>query len=119
MKIDRQFYETLLDNLKNPIAFVDTNHVIRYMNKAALSHYEEGRSLIGESIFACHNTESCDLIRQIFSDMLTGLEEQMITDNEKYRIFMRAVRDRSGDLIGYHERYEPPRKLAPIGPDSQ
>ena len=41
--------------------------------------------------------------------MQQGLEERLITDSEKYRIYMLAVRDENGQLIGYYERYEPPR----------
>jgi hypothetical protein len=37
-----------------------------------------------------------------------GLEEQLITDDEEHRIFMRAVRDPQGRVLGYYERYEPP-----------
>jgi hypothetical protein len=40
--------------------------------------------------------------------MRAGLAERLITDNEKHRIYMRAVRDGSGRLLGYYERYEPP-----------
>ena len=39
-----------------------------------------------------------------------GLDERLITDNEKHRIYMRAVRDGDGNVIGYYERYEPPVK---------
>ena len=31
----------ILDSLKDPILFADTEHVTRYMNKAAVAHYEE------------------------------------------------------------------------------
>ncbi len=34
----------------------------------------------------------------------------MITDDEKHRIYMRAVRNEQGELLGYYERYEPPRE---------
>ena len=37
-----------------------------------------------------------------------GEDEKMITNNEKHRKFMRAVRDGDGNLIGYYERFEPP-----------
>jgi hypothetical protein len=39
-----------------------------------------------------------------------GLEEQLITDNDEHRIYMRAVRDQDGRVLGYYERYEPPAK---------
>jgi hypothetical protein len=32
------------------------------------------------------------------------------TDNEKHRIYMRAVRGADGQVLGYYERYELPAK---------
>ncbi len=40
--------------------------------------------------------------------MHTSEDERLITDDEKHRIFMRAVRNDDGDVLGYYERYEPP-----------
>jgi hypothetical protein len=38
--------------------------------------------------------------------MHAGEEERLITDNKKHRIYMRAVRDQDGRVLGYYERYE-------------
>ena len=111
MVISKELLETFLDSLKNPFMFVDTEHVIRYMNKAAITTFKKGVEHLGESIFACHNENSCRIIREVFAEMQEGLEERLITDNDRFRIFMRAVRDSSGKLLGYYERYEPPVKL--------
>lgn len=100
----------LLNNLKDPYVFVDTEHIIRYMNSAAVFRYKSGDSLVGKSIFSCHNSASCDIMLEIFEMMKSGLNEKIITDNEKHRIYMRAVRDENGNLIGYYERFEPPVK---------
>jgi hypothetical protein len=35
-----------------------------------------------------------------------GLEERLIGDDDQYRIYMRAVRDPEGEVLGYYERYE-------------
>ncbi len=96
----------LLDSIKDPILFVDNGHTIRYMNKAAEKHYKEGRRLLGQSIMDCHNKESCKMMYEIYAKMQAGLDEEKITDDEKQRIFMRAVRDENGILLGYYERYE-------------
>ena len=109
MQHDPVLHRRLLDALKNPLLFVDTGHVIRYLNRSALEHYDKGAELIGTSIFDCHNAESNAVIREVFAALENGEEERLITDSEKYRIYMRAVRDESGKLIGYYERYEPPR----------
>lgn len=101
-------HDLLLDSLKDPFVFVDNGHVIRYMNRRAIE--DQGEELIGTSIFDCHGDSSSETIRRIHSKMLDGLEEELITDDVKHRIYMRAVRDGRGALLGYYERYEPPVK---------
>ena len=108
---EKDLLTAILDSLKDPIVFVDTNHVIQYMNEPAKKHYEQGENLLGQSIFDCHNENSNHTIRDVFSAMQQGETERMITDNEKHRIYMRAIRDKSGNLLGYYERYEPPKGL--------
>ncbi|MBN1661743.1 MAG: PAS domain-containing protein [Anaerolineae bacterium] len=99
----------ILDSLKDPILVADTEHVTRYMNKAAIAHYPEGTSLIGRSLLDCHNARSQQMMIDILAAMQRdGLEEQLITDDDEHRIYMRAVRDQDGRVIGYYERYEPP-----------
>ena len=105
-----KFYEALLNSVKDPILVADTNHIVIYMNKAAVDHYDDGVSLMGSNLLFCHNEESQKMMIDILAKMKNGLEEELITDNEKYRIFMRAVMDVEGKLIGYFERYEPPQK---------
>ena len=107
--VDETFLAAILDSLKDPILVADTEHVTRYMNRAAIAYYEEGESLIGCSLLDCHNEQSQQVMIDILAEMHEGLEERLITDNEKHRIFMRVVRDAGGNVLGYYERYEPPR----------
>ncbi len=106
--IDAGTMSAILDSLKEPILFADTQHVTRYMNRAAISFYEGGESLIGRSLLDCHNERSQKLMIEILASMRQGEEERLITDNEEHRIYMRAVRSEGSDLLGYYERYEPP-----------
>ena len=107
--LDAGFAASILDSLRDPVLVADTEHTIRYMNRAAIAHYEEGESLLGRSLLDCHNERSCDMIVEILAAMQQeGVEEQLITDDEEHRIFMRAVRDPAGRVLGYYERYEPP-----------
>ena len=107
---DAALLEALLDAIKDPVLFADLGHTIRYMNKAAVAHYEEGVALLGRSLLDCHNADSQRQIHEVCAALQAGEEERLITDNEKHRIFMRAVRDPAGELIGYYERYEPPAR---------
>ena len=107
--IDARFLAAILDSLKDPILVADPQHVTIYMNKAATAYYQEGESLLGRSLLDCHNEQSQQMMVDILAAMHEGLEEQLITDNEKHRIYMRVVRDDAGQVLGYYERYEPPK----------
>ena len=45
-------------------------------------------------------------MNEVLAALQAGEEERLVTDNEKDRIYMRAVRDPGGGLLGYYERYE-------------
>jgi len=101
---------SILDSMKNPVLVADTEHRIIYMNRPAESHYRQGRALLGTSLLDCHNHASQQMMFEVLEALQAGEDERMITDNEKHRIYMRAVRDAQGTLIGYYERYEPPAR---------
>jgi hypothetical protein len=48
------------------------------------------------------------MIREMFARFQNGEDDILFVDNEKHRIYMRAVRDKQGKLLGYYERFEPP-----------
>jgi len=98
-------YKEILNSLVEPIIFCDVEHVIVFMNAAALERHKD-ENLLGSSIFDCHNENSNRIIKEIFSEMQNGLEEKKIVDNDERRVFMRAVRDDAGRLLGYYERFE-------------
>ena len=108
--MDKTFLLSLLNSVKDPILFADTNHIVQYMNKAGIEYYEEGEDLLKSNLLKCHNEESQKMMIEILAEMQNGLNEKLITDNEKHRIFMRSVRDNNGKLLGYFERYEKPVK---------
>jgi PAS domain S-box-containing protein len=104
-----ELLRSFIDSLKHAFVFADTEHIIRYMNKAALERYRGRPAEVGRSIFDCHNENSKRIILEVFERLKQGEDEKIITDNESHRIFMRAVRDKEGNLIGYYERFAPPR----------
>ena len=107
--IDQKTMFYIMDSLIEPVLFADTKHITRYMNKAAIEYYDDGIKLLGTNLLDCHNQKSRQMMVEILAEMHKGLDEKIITDNKKYRIFMRAVRDGDGLLLGYYERYEPPQ----------
>jgi PAS domain-containing protein len=108
--VDGTLLAAVLDSLREPILYADTGHVIRYMNRAAVAHYRGGEALLGSSLLDCHNPQSQQMILQILAAMQEGEDERLYADNEKHRVYMRAVRGPGGELLGYYEWYEPPGK---------
>jgi PAS domain S-box-containing protein len=108
--VDAQNYEALLDTIHNPIVFVDNDHVIRYLNKAAKIRYYEKRgysNLIGKSLLECHNPVSREQIRLIHQRLLDGEVEVFLKVNpDKEKITIVAVRNVDGQMLGYYERFE-------------
>jgi nitrogen-specific signal transduction histidine kinase len=103
---DATLMTALLDSLKSPILFADTEHTVRYMNKAAVEHYTGGESLLGTNLLDCHNENSQRIMLEVLVAMQKGEEERLISEDEQERIYMRAVRGPDGFLLGYYERYE-------------
>lgn len=114
---DGTLHAQILDSLKDPVLVADTEHRIVYMNTAAKAHYSRGEELLGTSLLDCHSERSCETMLEVLEAMRRGEDERLITDNEKHRIYMRAVRDGSGQVVGYYERYESPAAVE--GPDSK
>lgn len=104
-----EFLSALLDSCNFPFVFVDTDHIIRYVNKPAIKNYAKWGDIMGKSIFHCHNEKSNQVIKECFEKLKNGTEEIMITDNAKHRVYMRRVIDKNDNFIGYYERYEPPK----------
>lgn len=100
----------ILDSVPYRVVFVDTDHIIRYMNRQAKYHYHVVRGyddLIGKSIFECHSEKSKAMILAAVEKLKNHGNEIYLgvsVDNE--RKYINPVRDENGTLIGYFERFE-------------
>jgi PAS domain S-box-containing protein len=103
-------YEAILDSIESPIVFVDNDHIIRYLNKAAKVRYYEKRGhadLIGKSLFDCHKPESKEYIVRLHERLLAGETTIFLKVNkDRERVTVVAVRNTDGRLLGYYERFE-------------
>ena len=105
----------VIDSLTEPILVADTEHVVRYMNQAAVKHYTGGSSLLGTSLLDCHNEHSNAVILETLEAFRKGETERLISESPERRIYMRVVRDADGGVVGYYERYERPGCDGPAG----
>lgn len=103
-----EILKAILDALDMEIAFVDTTHTIRFMNKYAVNNYKDrfGNDLIGKSIFNCHNDNSKRPILQGFLELSQGKDKVLVFENEKVKEYMVGVRNENGTLLGYFEIIE-------------
>jgi PAS domain-containing protein len=104
--VDRATLLAILDSVPDIILVADTNHVTRYMNQAAVAFYQGGADLIGRSLLDCHNEQSQREMIEILAAMHAGEQERLISQTDEKRVYMRAVRDPDGKVLGYYERYE-------------
>jgi DUF438 domain-containing protein len=98
----------ICDSLVDEVVFVDLNHIIRYVNAPGIKKYAKWGNILGKSIFDCHNPDSGKMIREMFVRLQNGENDILFSDNERHRVYVRAVRDPKGNMIGYYERFEPP-----------
>ncbi len=107
-----QYFKSIVDQDETQIVICDLNHVIIYMNPAAIRAYENrgGATLIGRSLLDCHNPESCEKILKTVDWFASAHDHNKIftthNDKENKDVYMVALRDDSGNLIGYYEKHE-------------
>ncbi|MDE6732457.1 MAG: PAS domain-containing protein [Oscillospiraceae bacterium] len=104
------FYKSVLESDSAPIVICDLNHTIFYMNPAAKARYQKHGELTGTSIFDCHNADSNEKIRRVVEWFKADKSHNKVytfrNDKENKDVYMIALRDDRGELIGYYEKHE-------------
>ncbi|MCM1054678.1 MAG: PAS domain-containing protein [Bacteroides sp.] len=106
------YFKSIIDNDKNAVVICNLKHEIIYMNPAAVKRYEKrgGERLLGASLLNCHSPASIKHIERSILWFHEGPENNIVYTayNEKQNIdiYMVALRDGAGNLIGYYEKHE-------------
>lgn len=104
------FFKSVIDNDYAPIVICDLNHTIVYMNPAARERYKKHGDIVGKSIFDCHNADSNEKMERIVEWFKADRSHNKVytfrNDKEVKDVYMIALRDDSGELIGYYEKHE-------------
>ena len=107
-----QFFKSIIDQDRCSVVICGLDHTILYMNKAAAENYKKrgGKELEGKSLFNCHNEESCEKIEKVLDWFNQSVENNIIytyrNEKENKDVYMVALREDSGKLIGYYEKHE-------------
>ena len=106
------FFKSVVDQDRAAVVLCDLNHTIVYMNPAAGVRYAKrgGMALVGKSLLDCHDPRSRELIEQVTAwfraDRTHNLIYTFHNEQENKDVYMVALRDQSGALIGYYEKHE-------------
>lgn len=106
------FFKSVLDQDRSAVVLCGLDHTIVYMNPAAEKRYAKrgGMALVGKSLLDCHNFKSNERIERVaawFAESpLHNLVYTQYNEKENKDVYMVALRDESGELIGYYEKHE-------------
>ena len=106
------YFKSVLEQDRAPIVLCNLEHMIIYMNKAAAGRYESrgGYALIGKSLMGCHSPESQEMIQKVLDWFAESADHNIIFESrneaENKDVYMAALRDDDGRLIGYYEKHE-------------
>ena len=106
------FFKSIIDEDQCAVVICNLAHEIIYMNPAAISRYAKrgGAKLIGSNLLDCHNADSQKRIQQVVGWFEESSSHNRIytyhNDKENKDVYMVALRDEDGVLIGYYEKHE-------------
>ena len=106
------YFKSDIEQDRAPVVICDLEHIILYMNPSAMENYSKygGGELVGKSLLDCHNSRSCEKITEVVGWFGESKENNIMHTfyNRKRNkdVYMVALRDGSGRLIGYYEKHE-------------
>ncbi len=107
-----KYFKSIIDEDKCEVVICDINHKIIYMNPAACEKYRKqgGAALVGSNLLDCHNDKSGQIIIKVvdwfMSDKMHNRIYTFHSEKENKDVYMVALRDEAGELIGYYEKHE-------------
>lgn len=106
------YFRSIIEQDMCAVVICNLEHEIIYMNQAAKARYANsgGAGLIGRNLLDCHNAQSGEQIKKVISWFQESVEHNRIytfhNEKEQKDVYMVALRDESGKLIGYYEKHE-------------
>lgn len=106
------YFRSVMEQDQCAVVICNLEHEIIYMNPAAVDRYAKhgGAELVGKSLLDCHNARSNEIIKKVVAWFGESIEHNRIytfhNDKENKDVYMIALRDEAGTLIGYYEKHE-------------
>ena len=106
------FFRSIVEQDPMPVVVCGLDHIVIYMNPAAIEHYSDrgGKNIVGLLIFDCHHPRTAETIKKVVDWFAESKENNIVHTAylETYQrdLYMVALRDNGGNLIGYYEKHE-------------
>lgn len=106
------YFRSVLEQDQAAVVLCNLQHEIIYMNPAAQQRYAKrgGGQLVGSSLLECHPPEANRRIQQVVDWFAASPQHNIIytfrNEAENKDVYMVALRDEAGRLIGYYEKHE-------------
>lgn len=105
------YFRGLLEADASAVVICSLEHEIIYMNPTAIERYAKwgGEALLGKSLLDCHGPGSGEAIQKIVDWFRKSRQNNVIytsyNEKENKDVYMVALRDGDGGLIGYYEKH--------------
>lgn len=101
------FFKSIIDQDPAPVVICNLEHTVVYMNPASIAHYST--DITGKSIKSCHNAKSNEKIDKVVAWFSESKNNNTVytfyNKKENKDVYMIALRDEAGSLIGYYEKH--------------
>ena len=103
-----KLFKSVLEQDTAPVVVCDLDDIIVYMNPSAIKSYH--KDLTGSNLMDCHNAKSNEMIQKVIAWFRESKDNNIIytyhNKKENKDVYMVALRDDDGALIGYYEKHE-------------
>ena len=103
-----RLFKSILEQDRAPIVVCDMQSTVVYMNPSAKAHYQT--DLTGKSVKSCHPAAANEKIDRVLRWFEEDRDHNIVytyrNDRENKDVYMVALRDEDGTLIGYYEKHE-------------
>ena len=106
------YFKSIIAQDVASVVICNLKHAIIYMNPKAVESYHKwgGEALLGKSLMNCHNPKSKEIIEKVVAWFEEDKENNRIhtffNEIQALVVYMVALRDEDGALIGYYEKHE-------------
>ena len=107
-----EIYKSVLEADRAAVVICDLEHTIIYINPVAVDRYAKwgGKELMGKSLLNCHNEKSGEMIMKVLDWFKASKDNNIVytffNQKENKDVYMVALRNDEGNLIGYYEKHE-------------